>query len=92
MDLAAVKAIFNATYVSFASPDIAEGLAQSVAGTVLVVDPSLLENDELYRGNRRTSRIFRHNVRIRFVEGIPQALGGAPPRWPQVELPNPVRR
>jgi Ala-tRNA(Pro) deacylase len=57
VDLTAVKALFDATYVSFASPDIAERLAGSVTGTVLplafspelelIVDPSLLANDEL---------------------------------------------
>jgi Ala-tRNA(Pro) deacylase len=66
VDLAAVKALFNATYVSFASPDIAERLAGSVAGTVLpfafspelelIVDPSLLENDELYFNAARLDR------------------------------------
>jgi hypothetical protein len=53
-------------HVSFASPDIAEKLAGSVAGTVLpfsfnpelelVVDPSLLENDELYFNAARLDR------------------------------------
>ncbi|MBI3636919.1 MAG: YbaK/prolyl-tRNA synthetase associated domain-containing protein, partial [Candidatus Rokubacteria bacterium] len=51
---------------SFASPDIAERLAGSVAGTVqpfafnpeleLVVDPCLLENDELYFNAARLDR------------------------------------
>jgi len=54
------------TYVSFASPGIAERLAGSVAGTVLpfafhpelefVVDPSLLANDELYFNAARLDR------------------------------------
>ncbi len=58
VDLNAVKALMKGTYVSFASPDIAERLAGSIAGTVLpfafnpelqlVVDPSLLQTDELY--------------------------------------------
>lgn len=58
VDLQAVKAIIHGTYVSFASSDIAERLAGSVAGTILpfafnpalalVVDPVLLENDEIY--------------------------------------------
>jgi Ala-tRNA(Pro) deacylase len=66
VDLTAVKALFNATYVSFASPDIAERLAGSVAGTVLsfafspelelIVDPSLFENDELYFNAARLDR------------------------------------
>ena len=66
VDLNAVKALMKGTYVSFASPDIAERLAGSVAGTVLpfsfnpevelVVDPSLLENDELYFNAARLDR------------------------------------
>src|SRR6266705_5784136 len=58
VDLNAVKALMGGTYVAFASSDIAERLAGSVAGTILpfsfnpelelVVDPSLLENDEIY--------------------------------------------
>jgi Ala-tRNA(Pro) deacylase len=66
VDLTAVKALLNATYVSFASPDVAERLAGSVTGTVLpfafssslelIVDPSLLENDELYFNAARLDR------------------------------------
>jgi Ala-tRNA(Pro) deacylase len=66
VDLNAVKALMKGTYVSFASPDIAEKLAGSVAGTVLpfsfnpdlelVVDRSLLENDELYFNAARLDR------------------------------------
>lgn len=58
VDLQAVKALLQGTYISFASTEIAERLAGSVAGTVLpftfhpdlelIADPSLLENDELY--------------------------------------------
>lgn len=57
VDLNVVKSLMNATYISFASPDIAERLAGSAAGTILpfsfnselelIVDPSLLDNDEL---------------------------------------------
>ena len=56
----------HGTYVAFASTDIAERLAGSVTGTVLpfsfnpelelVVDPSLLENDELYFNAARLDR------------------------------------
>ena len=66
VDLNAVKALMKGTYVSFASPEIAEMLAGSVAGTVLpfafspelelVVDPSLLKNDELYFNAARLDR------------------------------------
>ena len=66
VDLQAVKALLNGTYVAFASADIAERLAGSVAGTILpfsfhpelelLVDPSLLENDELYFNAARLDR------------------------------------
>ena len=66
LDLQAVKALMGGTYVAFASSDIAERLAGSVAGTILpfsfnpelelVVDPSLLENDELYFNAARLDR------------------------------------
>jgi Ala-tRNA(Pro) deacylase len=66
VDLSAVKALMKGTYVAFASPDIAERLAGSLAGTILpfafnpelelVVDPSLLENDELYFNAARLDR------------------------------------
>jgi Ala-tRNA(Pro) deacylase len=66
VDLPAVKALVQGTYIAFASPDIAERLAGSVAGTVLpfsfnpelelIVDPSLLENDELYFNAARLDR------------------------------------
>ncbi|HEU0003454.1 MAG TPA: YbaK/EbsC family protein [Ktedonobacteraceae bacterium] len=66
VDLNAVKALMHGTYIAFASQDIAERLAGSVAGTVLpfsfnselelLVDPSLLENDELYFNAARLDR------------------------------------
>lgn len=66
VDFQAVKAQLGATYVTFASQDIAERLAGSVAGTVLpfsfhpelelIVDPSLLENDEIYFNAARLDR------------------------------------
>jgi Ala-tRNA(Pro) deacylase len=66
VDLNAVKALMNATYVSFASPEIAERLAGSVTGTVLpfafnpalelLVDPSLLKHDEIYFNAARLDR------------------------------------
>jgi Ala-tRNA(Pro) deacylase len=66
VDVQAVKALLEGTYASFASPDIAERLAGSVAGTILpfsfhpdlelVVDPSLLENEELYFNAARLDR------------------------------------
>lgn len=62
----AVKELFGGTYISFASPDIAERLAGSVPGTVLpfalnnelelVVDPTLLANSEIYFNAARLDR------------------------------------
>ena len=66
VDLQAVKSLLHGTYVAFASPDIAERLAGSVTGTILpfsfnpelelIVDPSLLENDEIYFNAARLDR------------------------------------
>ena len=66
VDFNAVKALMSGTYVSFASSDIAEELAGSVAGTILpfsfnhelqlIVDPALLENDEIYFNAARLDR------------------------------------
>ena len=66
LDLNAVKDLVGGTYVSFASPEIAERLGGSVAGTILpfsfspelelIVDPSLLENDEIFFNAARLDR------------------------------------
>ena len=66
VDLNAVKALLGGTYVSFASGDIAERLAGSVAGTILpfsfhpdlelIVDPALLDNAEIYFNAARLDR------------------------------------
>jgi Ala-tRNA(Pro) deacylase len=66
VDLQAVKAMMQGTYIAFASSDIAERLAGSVTGTILpfsfnselelIVDPSLLENDEIYFNAARLDR------------------------------------
>ncbi|MDQ2903585.1 MAG: YbaK/prolyl-tRNA synthetase associated domain-containing protein [Chloroflexota bacterium] len=66
VNLPAVKALMQGTYVTFASADIAERLAGSVTGTILpfsfnpelelVVDPTLLENDEIYFNAARLDR------------------------------------
>jgi Ala-tRNA(Pro) deacylase len=58
VDLNAVKALLGGTYISFASGEIAERLAGSVAGTILpfsfnpelelIADPALLESETLY--------------------------------------------
>ena len=72
VDLSAVKALLGATYVSFASSDVAERLAGSVAGTILpfafsselelIADPSLLENAELYFNAARLDRSMALNT------------------------------
>jgi Ala-tRNA(Pro) deacylase len=66
VDLEAVKRLLGGTYAAFASADVAGRLAGSVAGTILpfsfhpdlelVVDPSLLDNDELYFNAARLDR------------------------------------
>ncbi|MBI2971776.1 MAG: YbaK/prolyl-tRNA synthetase associated domain-containing protein [Candidatus Aenigmarchaeota archaeon] len=66
IDLSAIKELFNGTYISFATPEIAERLAGSVSGTILpfsfnpemelLVDPSLLKNDEIYFNAARLDR------------------------------------
>lgn len=66
VDLQAVKALMQGTYVAFASSEIAERLSGSVTGTILpfsfnpelelVVDPSLLENNEIYFNAARLDR------------------------------------
>ncbi|QBD80740.1 YbaK/prolyl-tRNA synthetase associated domain-containing protein [Ktedonosporobacter rubrisoli] len=66
VDLAAVKAFMGGTYVAFASTEIAERLAGSETGTILpfsftpelelIVDPALLENEELYFNAARLDR------------------------------------
>jgi len=66
VNLNAVRALFDGSYISFASQDIAEKLAGSVAGTVLpfsfnselvlIVDPSLRENEFIYFNAARLDR------------------------------------
>src|SRR5205807_7690950 len=100
VDLQAVKALMRGTYVAFASSEIAERLAGSVGGTILpfsfnpelevVVDPSLLENDEIYFNAARLDRsmvlVTSDYVRIarprllRIVEGRGVPLEVAAPQ------------
>lgn len=66
VSLDAVKALMQGTYIAFASSEIAEQLAGSVAGTILpfsfhtdlelMVDPSLLENETIYFNAARLDR------------------------------------
>lgn len=72
VDLNVVKALMQGAYISFASSDIAEKLAGSVAGTILpfsfnpelelIVDPSLLKNDEIYFNAARLDRSMALNT------------------------------
>ncbi len=72
VNLNVVKSLMNATYISFASPHVAERLAGSEAGTILpfsfnselelIADPSLLENDELYFNAARLDRSIALNT------------------------------
>ena len=66
VDLNKIKSMYNGIYVSFATPEIAEELAGSVSGTVLpfsfnsklelIVDPRLLENEEIFFNAARLDR------------------------------------
>jgi Ala-tRNA(Pro) deacylase len=66
LDLAALKALFGGTYAGFATPEVAERLAGSVSGTILpfsfdpelelVVDPALLEEEEIFFNAARLDR------------------------------------
>jgi Ala-tRNA(Pro) deacylase len=66
IDLNLVKALFGGTYISFASPEIAESMSGSVAGTILpfsfhpdlelIVDPSLIKNEEIFFNVARLDR------------------------------------
>jgi Ala-tRNA(Pro) deacylase len=66
VDLNAIKELMSGTYVSFTSPDIAESLSGSVAGTILpfafhsgidlLVDPAVLERDEMFFNAARLDR------------------------------------
>ncbi len=66
VSLDAVKSLLGGTYISFASADIAERLAGSVAGTILpfafspelelIVDPALLQHETIYFNAARLDR------------------------------------
>ncbi|MEU0666537.1 YbaK/EbsC family protein [Streptomyces lavendulocolor] len=66
VDLGAVKALLGGVYAGFATPEVAERLAGSASGTILpfsfdpelelVVDPALLEEDELFFNAARLDR------------------------------------
>ena len=66
VDLGAIKAMKNGTYVGFAKPEIAERLSGCVMGTVvpftwsdeleLVVDPDIYDRDEIFFNAGRLDR------------------------------------
>ncbi|MFJ2647832.1 YbaK/EbsC family protein [Streptomyces sp. NPDC087420] len=66
VDLGALKALWGGTYAGFATPEVAERLAGSVSGTILpfsfdpelelVVDPALLEEEEIFFNAARLDR------------------------------------
>jgi len=66
VNLNAVKSLLGGTYISFASPEIAEKLSGSVVGTVLpfsftpelelIVDPGLLVHEEIFFNAARLDR------------------------------------
>ncbi len=66
VDLDTIKRLFQGIYISFATPEIAERLAGSVAGTILpfyfnpemelIVDPALLKNAEIFFKAARLDR------------------------------------
>jgi Ala-tRNA(Pro) deacylase len=72
VDLNVVKALVQGTYVSFASPEVATELAQSVLGTVLpfvfderlnlIVDPRMLEPAEMFFNAARLDRSIALNT------------------------------
>jgi Ala-tRNA(Pro) deacylase len=84
LDLAAVKSIFGATYVGFASTEIAERLAGSVAGTILpfsfhselelIADPSLGDVHELYFNAARLDRSVALSTNDYFAIASPQIM------------------
>ncbi len=84
LSLPAVKALFGATYVSFASAEIAERLAGSVAGTILpfvlngqselelIADPSVAEANELFFNAARLDRSIALHSRDYFAIARPR--------------------
>ncbi|SDJ54192.1 YbaK/prolyl-tRNA synthetase associated domain-containing protein [Nonomuraea jiangxiensis] len=88
LDLQAVKALLDGTYVAFAGKEKAEELAGSMSGTVLpfsydprlelVADPSLLERPELYFNAARLDRSVALNTEdyVRLAEPRLAAITG----------------
>ena len=88
VDLAAVKTLLSATYVSFASPQLAEDLAGSPTGTVLpfsfnpalelIVDPSLLDHERIYFNAGKLDRSM--------VLDTPRYIAVAKPRLARISV------
>lgn len=104
VNLNAIKEMFNGTYISFATPEIAEKLAGSVSGTVLpftfnpemelIVDPSLMENEEIFFNAARLDQSmalksddYKRIANPRF-ENIAQAMGEQKVEESAVETPT----
>lgn len=102
VDLAAVRALYRAHYVGFASREAAERLSGAAAGSVLpfslnadmevVVDPALLENSEIFFNAARLDRSIVLSVADYVavtrprIEVISQQRSESPS---SVELPDP---
>ena len=66
VDLSAVQALFGGTYAGFAAQDVAEQLGRTASGCILpfaldsrvelIVDPTLLEHDEIFFNAARLDR------------------------------------
>jgi Ala-tRNA(Pro) deacylase len=77
-----VKSLVQATYVAFASPEIAEELSGAPTGAVLpfsfhaslelIVDPALLESDEIYFNAARLDRSMALNTQAYIVVAKPR--------------------
>lgn len=73
VDLNGIKQLLGGTYVSFANTEAAERLAGSVAGTILpftfhpdlelIVDPSLVEKEEIFFNAARLDRSMALRVK-----------------------------
>jgi Ala-tRNA(Pro) deacylase len=82
LDLNAMKSMFGATYVAFASPEIAQRLAGSVPGTILpfsfkpelelIVDPSLRSSENLYFNAARLDRSIALKAQDYFAIAAPR--------------------
>jgi Ala-tRNA(Pro) deacylase len=96
VNLQAIKALLGGTYVSFASPDIAERLSGSVVGTVLpfsfhpdfqvITDPALLTHDELFFNAARLDR----SLALRTTDYVRLAAPRIAPIAAQAEVAPPL--